>query len=581
MEPDFEQRRIRARVRSQLFDAEEPTRLGRYEVLDLIGTGATSHVYLGLDPELDRRVALKLLRRSGSDRDGWRSRFVREGRALASLSHPNVLQVFEIGTHDEEVFLAIELVEGRDLRTWLEQRSRSRSEVIDVMVAAAEGLAAAHEHGLVHRDFKPANVLVDEDGRVRVADFGLVQPAGSSNGAARAGTAKPATLTRTGAAVGSPAYMSPEQWKGGTVDARSDQFSFCVAFFEALHGRRPFTGKSEVALAEAVTKGAFEQPDEVDWLDRVVLRGLAADPDARFDDMRALIETLRRRVTSTEHVERAEAALRELATSDEFATHAAKASVAVSSALDAWPESQRARAVRDRLLEAWFEHDLAQGALGAAAAHLVGLPGRDDLRARLDGAQTQAEGKAKQLAKLRQLEHDADPNVALGFKIRALLVQAPLWALAFWGLGTAARAGWLHAGHLAGLVLAHIATTILAVRAQPEVWIPNRVARRTIELTISNQVGTLLMLLYAWWAGVDLATTFIFIQLMLAAFWLGASLVLDRRMLLVAAVALLTAVFMHHVPAYAVDAYGIATAVALIGLAWSWARGADSAAVAS
>lgn len=575
---DFEQRRIRDRLKARLFDADEPTRLGRYEVLELIGSGASSHVYLARDPELDRRVAIKLLRQTGN-RDGWRERFVREGRALASLSHPNVLQVFEIGTHDNELFLAMEYVQGRDLRAWLAEESRGWEEVVAVMSAAALGLAAAHEHGLVHRDIKPANVLIDHEERVRVGDFGLVQPAGASD-QAKPGSAAPTTLTRTGAAVGSPAYMSPEQWKGGTIDARSDQFGFCVTFFEALHGQRPFQASSEVALVQAVNRSEVQSTQDAvpDWLDSVVRRGLSANPEERFADMPAFIDALERRVRSAEHVATAEAALEALAgrsaqDSEAFASLAATASVALSSALDAWPDNKRAREARDRLLEVWFEHDLEQGALDAAAAHLVGLPGRDDLALRLNEARTLATEKAERLAKLKQLEHDADPNVALEFKVRTLLLQAPLWALVFWGLGEATRAGWIHAGHLAAVFAGHIVITIVALRVRPDVWSPNRVARRVIEIGMTNEVGTLLMLLYAWLTDFDLATSFLFVQLMLTAFWLGASVVFDRSMVLVAFVALLTAVFMHYVPSYAVDAYGVATAVALAGLAWSWARG--------
>lgn len=545
-------------------------------MLELIGTGATSHVYLGLDPELDRRVALKLLRRDGPDREGWRARFVREGRALASLSHPNVLQVYEIGSEGDEVFLAIELIEGRDLRAWSSEGERSWRDVARVMSAAASGLAAAHDHGLVHRDVKPANVLVDADERVRVADFGLVQPTGTSNGAARPSEGAPSTLTRTGAAVGSPAYMSPEQWTGGEVDARSDQFSLCVTFFEALYGRRPFAGESEADVARAVVEGAVEAPAGSTvpaWLLELVLCGLAREPDERFDDMHAFGNALDSRLAANEHVEHAREALDAIRRDpDAFATHAATASVAVSSALDAWPQSEDARDVRTELLELSFDHDLAQGALDAAAAHLVGLPGRADLEQRLSDARAEAASKDERLAKLRRLEHDADPNVSLDFKVRTLLVQAPLWALVFWGLGAATRAGWLHAGHFAAIVAAHIVSTLLAVRAHPEVWLPNRVARRLIELSVTNQIGTCLMLSYAWIVDIELARAFIFVQLMLTAFWLAASFVLDRRMLFVAFVALVAAVVMHFAPRYAVDAYGVATALALVGLAWTWAR---------
>src|SRR3954468_8020130 len=205
------------------------TAIGRYTVLERIGAGGMGVVYAVLDPELDRKVAVKLLRAgegSASRRAELEYRLVGEARAMAQLAHPNVVTVFEIGRFGDQLFLAMEFVEGHTLRDWLAEKPRSWREIVEVFAAAGEGLATVHAAGLVHRDFKPTNVLVGRDGRPRVTDFGLVQD--GSPGTAR------------GAIAGTPYYMSPEQFRGEPADARSDQFSFCVALFAALHGVRPF-----------------------------------------------------------------------------------------------------------------------------------------------------------------------------------------------------------------------------------------------------------------------------------------------------------------------------------------------------
>jgi serine/threonine protein kinase len=203
-------------------------------VLDRIGAGGMGVVYAAYDPELDRRVALKLLRpdRFGSDAD--RLRLLREAQALARLADPHVVSVYDTGTFGDRVFVAVELVEGETLRQWLgglRAAPRSWREVLARFLPAGRGLAAAHAAGLVHRDFKPENVLLGRDGRVRVADFGLAEAAPEPGGKLAALPAE------WGLVLGTPAYMAPEQLRGIAVDARSDQFSFCVALFEALYGR--------------------------------------------------------------------------------------------------------------------------------------------------------------------------------------------------------------------------------------------------------------------------------------------------------------------------------------------------------
>lgn len=282
--------------------------VGRYVVLQRVGAGAVGVVFAAYDPELDRRVAIKLLQPRRSDAlesSTMRSRLLREAQALARLSHPNVVTIHDVGTFEKRVYIAMEFVEGVTLRAWLDEKTRSRGEVLWVFRQAGRGLAAAHQADLVHRDFKPENVIIASDGRVKVLDFGLAR-------AVEAAQPRPPTapmapvdvvaspglsvdLTRTGGVLGTPAYMSPEQHVGLDVTARSDQFSFCVALYEALYGERPFAGESLASLALAVTGNEIRPATRSDvpaWLRRVLLRGLASDPEHRFADMQALLAAL-------------------------------------------------------------------------------------------------------------------------------------------------------------------------------------------------------------------------------------------------------------------------------------------------
>ncbi len=271
--------------------------LGRYVVREWLGEGGMGVVYAAEDPQLGRRVALKLLKQSreGAAGDEARARLLREAQAMARLSHPNVLPVFDLGTTaDGQVFLALELVQGPTLAGWLGERERPWREVLELFLAAGRGLAAAHRAGLVHRDFKPANVLVGADGRPRVTDFGLVRQAREAEGTEpdTSTATEDATLTRAGAVAGTPAYMAPEQHAGHTVDARADQFSFCIALSEALQGQRPF---DEGAPGEARWHVRATAPARMPrHLREALSRGLSLNPGARFDSMDALLEALSR-----------------------------------------------------------------------------------------------------------------------------------------------------------------------------------------------------------------------------------------------------------------------------------------------
>ena len=316
---DAEAERALASVRSRLFDSDEPARLGRFLVIKRLGAGSSGVVYAAYDPDLDRKVAIKVLRFGGQLRSQGRARLAREAKAMARLNCPNVVAVYELGTNDRgELFVVMELVEGTTLTDWLKQlgAARDSGEVMSVLLKAGHGLAAAHAAGLVHRDFKPDNVLIAEDGSVRVADFGLASFYGledSEVGSEAAAAESPATaaaatsdelaasslegvsLTRSGAIVGTPAYMAPEVLAGEAADALSDQYSFCVTLFEALCDELPHQGESVAELYEAAMKEevSLAPPGSLPgWLRRILLRGLKPDPKQRFDSVAALLKAL-------------------------------------------------------------------------------------------------------------------------------------------------------------------------------------------------------------------------------------------------------------------------------------------------
>ena len=280
--------------------------VGRYVVLARLGAGGMGVVYTAYDPELDRKVALKLLHpRLDADprvTGEARGRLVREAQALARLNHPHIVAIHDVGEHERAVWLAMEYVDGETLAAWLAQRRRTWREVLDVLTPAARGLAAAHEAGLVHRDVKPDNLMLGRDGRVRVMDLGLSRAEGDSS--ERVDTApyhvsRASTATQVGAVMGTPAYMSPEQFRGAPVDARTDVFSLCVTLWEALMGERPFAGATLFELEACVLAGKL-RPVPRDpyarrvpgWLRRVCLRGLAVAPERRFASMTALVDAL-------------------------------------------------------------------------------------------------------------------------------------------------------------------------------------------------------------------------------------------------------------------------------------------------
>ncbi|MBZ5710205.1 serine/threonine-protein kinase [Nannocystis pusilla] len=297
-------------ILSRLFASEaSPPQIGRFTLLRLLGEGGMGTVYAAYDEDLDRKVAIKLVRAGSTPQpDRSRARMLREAKLTAQLSHPNVITVHEVGEHAGQIFIAMEFVRGQPLDRWLLQADPRRPDwrsVIAVFAQAGAGLVAAHRAGLVHRDFKPQNVIVRDDGGVKVLDFGLacaspLDEARRSSEDARDRELPPpapvAPLTQTGAVLGTPAYMSPEQHLGQATDERSDQFSFCVALWEALHGQHPFEGSTFVALQASVLAGRVRP-----WpanspvparLRRLLVRGLAVRPEDRHPSLAELLTAL-------------------------------------------------------------------------------------------------------------------------------------------------------------------------------------------------------------------------------------------------------------------------------------------------
>ncbi|MDQ3338164.1 MAG: tetratricopeptide repeat protein [Myxococcota bacterium] len=278
--------------KSQLPAIDE--RVGRYAITGELGAGAMGVVYRARDPELDREVAIKLVQpQAGAPEDELvRQRMLREGRALARIDHPNVVRVFDVGRWHGALFVAMEHAPGTSLRAWL-GTARSQAAIIDVFVQCARGLAAAHAAGVIHRDFKPDNVVVDEAGHARVMDFGLAQTDADAADDVATTPARFAIdpselrLTRTRGILGTPAYMAPEQHRAEAIDARADQFAWSVAFAEALGGTRPFTADTHDDLIAAMRAKPDLPPGIPRRVRRVLERGLAFAPADRFSTMTA------------------------------------------------------------------------------------------------------------------------------------------------------------------------------------------------------------------------------------------------------------------------------------------------------
>jgi serine/threonine protein kinase len=265
---------------------------GKYTLVDRIGAGAMGVVYRAEDPALNRKVALKLLHKPDKS---LAQRLVREAQSMAQVNHPNVVQVYDAGiAEDESTYIAMELISGSSLRTW-QQEKRPIAEIVEAYLAAGRGLAAAHGAGIIHRDFKPDNCLIGTDGRVRVTDFGLASARPNDDGP---DTPEELELTNSGMVLGTPAYMAPEQFTGGNVDPRTDQFNYCVALYEALYGVRPFKGKSFDELGDNVCDGKIRPAPAGSRVSgamrEILIRGLSVKPGDRYPTMDHLLDDLGR-----------------------------------------------------------------------------------------------------------------------------------------------------------------------------------------------------------------------------------------------------------------------------------------------
>ena len=283
----------------------------RYKVEHLIGSGGMGLVYAARDVELDRRVAVKVVRPDATGAGSssasslvWRERLLREARALAQISHPNVVIVHDVGELDGRVFIAMELIDGVSLKPWWRGESHWRHK-LRVLLGAARGLAAAHKAGVIHRDLKPANIIVTDKGVAKVLDFGLSRLADDNRSRRRSPDDLAATplsieeadsdqLTEVGTIMGTPAYMSPEQLLGNVIDARADQFSFGAVLYQAFTNKLPFPGRSVAAIyADITAQNVAPLPLNLPrWLSRIVLRMLRADPAERYSDMSEVISAL-------------------------------------------------------------------------------------------------------------------------------------------------------------------------------------------------------------------------------------------------------------------------------------------------
>jgi len=429
----------------------EPVQIGRFTVLGTVGRGAMGVVYACFDDLLDRKVAVKVLN-SEVTREHATASLQREAQALARLSHPNVVAVHDVGSIGERVYLAMEFVDGQTLGAWLQAAPRGWREVLRVILAAGDGLAAAHEKGLIHRDIKPDNIMVGADGRVRVMDFGLAHAderghAGRSGERPRGPGALAEELARTGSLMGTPAYMASEQFLGEPVDARADQFALCATAWEALYGQAPFAGDSLLPLASNVTSGTLTPPPAGSkvpaWLRRVLERGLRPRPEDRHADTRALLLALRADPTRRRWIAGLGAgalgvALAAHGVHTTVAQQAIAACAAEGAAIDAdWNADARAAIERsflatgkayapttfahtmpwfDRWADAWRE-----AATLGCRAHTIDHTWDDDLRLRADDCL--AEGRGNFTALVRELAATDDAGLALATSAAAGLAS--------------------------------------------------------------------------------------------------------------------------------------------------------------
>src|SRR5258708_6670495 len=275
--------------------APELKTLGRYNLERTLGKGAMGVVYEGVDPRLGRRVAIKTILKSHLDEDtakDYSMRFVREAQAVARLNHPHVVQVFDFGEEGEIAYLVMEFIKGKELKNFFDANERfDLKEVVRIMGELCEALEFAHAAGIIHRDIKPANVMIDTQGRTKLTDFGVARVQDSDKTSVE--------RTQAGTMVGTPAYMSPEQITGGTIDKRTDVFSAGIILYQFLTGEKPFTGSGAWTIAKKIIQEEPPAPSTLNnsvtpLFDAVVNKALAKDPNQRYASARDLGMGLKR-----------------------------------------------------------------------------------------------------------------------------------------------------------------------------------------------------------------------------------------------------------------------------------------------
>jgi eukaryotic-like serine/threonine-protein kinase len=263
--------------------------LGRYEIVGELGQGAMGVVYKATDPLIDRIVAIKTITLSlaQEEREEYEARFYQEAKAAGRLSHPNIVTIFDVGRSGDIAYIAMEFLQGRELRDILnDEKLLPVDQVLDIVAQVALGLAYAHEHGIIHRDVKPSNIMVLRDGHAKITDFGIARMASAS------------VRTQTGMVLGSPKYMSPEQVMGKLTDQRSDIFSLGVMLYEMLTGQPPFTGENVNAIMYQTLNAIPPSPSSInpavpDMLNFIVAKALAKDLENRYQNARDLANDLR------------------------------------------------------------------------------------------------------------------------------------------------------------------------------------------------------------------------------------------------------------------------------------------------
>ncbi|MEQ9072486.1 MAG: serine/threonine-protein kinase [Sandaracinaceae bacterium] len=518
---DLESRWIREQVRERLFGEAEPVSVGRYALRAPLGRGGMATVYAATDPVLEREVAVKILH----PRDAHDARrLLREGRALAAIAHPNVVAVHDAGVDGDCPYLVMEKVEGQTLDAYRRAQPDALWDVLDAVLGAGSGLAAAHGRGLVHRDVKPQNILVDARGVARLSDFGLTgaEPSGAPS------SETSARLTVTGALLGTPAYMSPEQLDGLPADPRSDQFALCVTLYECVCGARPFDGETPAAIRAAIAAGAPDAPEDApSWLLVLIARGLREDPEERYPSVDALLSAIaarRESVRKTEHamlsVDRLSRAFADRAEDPErLLSRVATCREELRDALADWPDNPEAQDVDARL-----------AALGAA------------------------------------IEREHDPTVGDGYKAVWGAVIAVLWVAAYaaFAWGDASGAWPIDNRELTVFFGVFLALNLFVTYGPGrEIHRENDPGRKLSLITTAAYAGDLLAAAVGWALDADVAMTLASVHVVAGAIWGAAAIGVDRRVAVLSVVTALGGAVMALFPAWCFE---IAAVVATLGI---------------